>query len=584
MFAHLHCHFLGSYSDSLLDPGRELSCVKEMGQEALAITDHGVIDYCVPFYQGCRRVGLHPVIGCEVYFVEDARKSIEENDPYRNHLILLARDNRGFANLVRMVNRSWLDNSFGEIRGLVDWKLLTEYHEGLIALSACFWGSLPQKYITGGLEEAAKEFQRYFDIFGRDFYPELGRHGIPDEEKANRGLIELSRRFGVTPVVTNDAHYRRPEDWEFHDVIIKTRFGYGTDFELDVRNYYLKSEEEMRALGFPPECYDTTVEIAHRCRVDLDALLPDLEPGTLSPADEVVFGHQQVVIDAAQAIRDVCAAWKIRPDVTGDLLAPVPAGMPLGEACREFPDLRAWLDRNPRIKQAAERIEGIPRVSRPDFGRIVPVSLPRLRDCLPVKRSRGEIIAAYPSPILENFRVPLAPVSALSAIAPGIHARIMKRVSLEDARTKMDRGEAAGAALLLEALLRADPDNLDARYLLADALYSLRRYGPAAAEYGILAESDLAPRLLPRVLTRQGWSYSWLREPEKSIESFEKALRLNGNYGGALYGAGVINYRQGKPVAARAALECFLSLYPEGNKADKARALLGRLNRSGNEH
>lgn len=209
MFAHLHCHFLGSYSDSLLDPGRDLSYIKEMGQKAVAITDHGVLDYCYPFYWSCRRVGLHPVLGCEVYFVDDAAKSIETNDSYRNHLILLARDNDGFRNLVRLVNRSWLENNFGETRGLVDWKLLEEFHDGLIALSGCFWGSLPQKYITGGMEEAEKEFRRYYDIFGRDFYPELGRHEIADEEKANEGLIALSKRFGVPPVVTNDSHYRQ---------------------------------------------------------------------------------------------------------------------------------------------------------------------------------------------------------------------------------------------------------------------------------------------------------------------------------------------------------------------------------------
>lgn len=208
MFTHLHCHFLGSYSDSALDPERDLAWVKEMGQEAIAITDHGVIDYCYPFYQACRRVGLHPVLGCEVYFVGDARRSIEAKDSYRTHLILLARNNRGFENLIKLVNRSWLDNNFGETRGLVDWNLLEEFHEGLVALSACFWGSLPQKYITGGMAAAEREFAKYYDIFGGDFYLELGRHGIADEEKANEGLIALSKRFGVTPVVTNDSHYR----------------------------------------------------------------------------------------------------------------------------------------------------------------------------------------------------------------------------------------------------------------------------------------------------------------------------------------------------------------------------------------
>ena len=577
MFTHLHCHFLGSYSDSLLYSDRDLAYNKKMGQEAVAITDHGVIDYCYPFYWACRRVGLHPVIGCEVYFVEDARRSIEANDAYRNHLILLARDNRGFSNLVKLVNRSWLENNFGETRGLVDWKLLEEFHEGLIALSACFWGSLPQKYITGGIEAAEKEFQRYYDIFGSDFYPELGWHGITDEEKANQGLIELSRRFGVTPVVTNDSHYRLARDWRFHDIVIKTRFGYPTDFTLDVRNYYLKSEEEMRVLGFPPEYYDITREIAKLCRVDLDAVPLDLAAEPIRPEEGVVFGNKLVIIDAVRAVRDVTGAWKIRDKKLDDILSAIPAGMNLPDATRSFSPLKKWLDKHPRIREAALRLDGIPRRSRPDFETVIPVGLPRLRDSLPVKRARGEIMAAYPEWVLKKLGVPLTPVSELTGVVPDFCAWAGQLNIMDQARQRYNDGNFSSAALLLEGIIRINPDDLEAHFLLAEALYLLKRYDKAIAEYEFLEESNYNPWRMPRLLTRKGWAYNWLNRPEEARKSFKRAISLKNDYAPPRYALGILDYRRGRYRRAIESLKVFITLRPEGKQADKARGLLRRM-------
>lgn len=436
MFAHLHSHFLGSYSDSFLDPDRDLAWVKEMGQDAIAITDHGVIDYCYPFFLACRKVGLHPVLGCEVYFVDDARRSIEASDSYRNHLILLARNNRGFENLVKLLNRSWLENNFGETRGLVDWNLLEEFHEGLIVLSACFWGSLPQKYITGGMAVAEKEFARYYDIFGGDFYPELGRHGIDDEEKANEGLIALSKRFGVTPVVTNDSHYRRSRDWQFHDIIIKTRFGYPTDFELDVRNYYLKSEEEMRALGFPAEYYDTTMEIALRCRVDREVFSLDLGEEGFDPEGTAVFNSKPVIIDAHQALRDVTGPWRIRDRELQVILESLPRGMDIAAAGRESPPLAGWLEENPRVREAAGKLVGIPRRSGPDFSTVIDLPFERIREVIPVRRGRGEIFSSYHPGVLKELGVPLRSVDSLSGTSPGFFIRAKQLAMMDEARGK----------------------------------------------------------------------------------------------------------------------------------------------------
>lgn len=423
MFAHLHCHFFGSYSDSLLDPERVAEYLRDAGQRSIALTDHGVVDYAVPFYRSCRAAGIHPVIGCEVYFVDNARHSIERGDTYRNHLVLLAADDRGLANLVRLVNESWLENSFGEVRGLVDWELLEKYHRGLIALSGCFWGSLPRKYVTGGMEEAEAEFRRYYEIFGRDFYPELGRHGIEEEEEANRGLIELARRFGVTPVVTNDAHYRRPEDWEFHDILIKTRFGRATDFALDSREYYLKTEREMLDLGFPPEYCRVSEEIARRCEADPGSLPADFRVEPPDTSAETVFASRREVIDGPRALRHVAAVRKIGAPELEKILDHLPEGITLAAARRSSPALEDWLSRHPGTDQAAEKLEGVPRRIGPDWETVIPVPLDRLRGRLPLRRAGGAVIASCPRRDLEELGVPLRPEGRQAGKARAVPAR-----------------------------------------------------------------------------------------------------------------------------------------------------------------
>ncbi len=577
MFAHLHCHFYGSYSDSLLDPEREPAYLGEMGQESVALTDHGVVDYAYPFSRSCRAAGIHPVIGCEVYFVEDARESIERADSYRNHLVLLARDNEGFSNLVRLVNASWLENNFGEVRGLVDWGLLEKYHRGLIALSACFWGSLPQKYIAAGPVAAEEEFKRYYEIFGRDFYPELGRHGIPDEEKANRGLIELSRRFGVTPVVTNDCHYRRPEDWRYHDVLIKTRFGYATDFTLDSRRYYLKSEQEMLDLGFPPEYCRISEEIARRCRVDLDSLPVDLPVEPPATAEETIFASRAVIIDGPRALRDAAAVFRIGGEELEELLAPLPEGISLDGARRESSLLAGWLDRHPDLSPAAEKLEGVPRRIAPDWETVIPVPLASLRDRLPLRRAGGAVIASCPRAVLEDFGVPLKPTSALFEQVPGLEIRVKELSALGEARGKMAAGDHVTAAVLLEGILQTSPGHLDARIALADACYYLKRYREALEHYRILEESELPPRRLGRVLVRRGWVHNWLGDPESALAAFARARELNPESAPALYGLGMVSRRLGRAEEAREYLQAFLRLRGEGRQAEKARGVLARL-------
>ncbi len=269
----------------------------------------------------------------------------------------------------------------------------------------------------------------------------MGRHGIEEEERANRGLIELSRRFGVTPVVTNDCHYRGPEDWRYHDILIKTRFGSASDFTLDSRRYYLKSEREMLELGFPPEYCRISEEIASRCRVDPASLPLDLAIEPPAAAEETVFASRAVVIDACRALRDVSAVLRLGGRELEEILAPLPEGISLAAARRESPPLSGWLERHPEVLPAAEKLEGVPRKIVPDWETVIPLPLDRLRGFLPLRRAGGAIVASSPRRVLEELGIPLCPASSLFNRVEDLETRVARLSGFGEARGKMAAGE-----------------------------------------------------------------------------------------------------------------------------------------------
>ena len=272
-------------------------------------------------------------------------------------------------------------------------------------------------------------------------------------------------------MVTNDSHYPRGRDWQFHDIIIKTRFGYATDFELDVRNYYLKSEEEMRDLGFPSGYYDMATEIALRCRVGREVFSPDPGEGGFDPEGTVVFSSKQVIIDVHQALKDVTGAWRIQGRGIQAIIDSLPRGMDIGQALRESPPLAGWLEENPRVREAAERLVGIPRRSQPDFSTVIDLPFEKIREVIPVRRARGEIMAAYPPAVLKELGVPLRSVDSLSETAPAFSAWVKQLTLMDEAREKYDDRDYTSSSLLLEGIIKANPDDLEARFLLGEAFY-----------------------------------------------------------------------------------------------------------------
>ena len=272
-FVHLHVHTEYSLLDGACRISGMMDRVRELGQSAIAITDHGVMYGCIDFYKAAKAAGVKPIIGCEVYV---ARRRMSDrvhgidNDPY--HLVLLCENRKGYENLCMLVSEAFTHGFYGKPR--VDLELLEQYHEGLIALSACLAGAIPQYLMEEDFEAAKKYALRLSGIFGPDrFYLELQDHGIEEQRPVNQGVQRLARETGLPLVVTNDAHYLRKEDAQMQDVLLCIQTGKTVDepgrMKFQTEEFYLKSEEELRSL-FPnyDEAFDNTVRIAEMCNLD----------------------------------------------------------------------------------------------------------------------------------------------------------------------------------------------------------------------------------------------------------------------------------------------------------------------------
>ena len=275
VFAHLHVHTEYSLLDGACRMERLLDAAKEMGQTAVAITDHGCMYGVVEFYKAAKKRGIQPILGCEVYVARRTRfDKVHELDGENRHLVLLCENETGYHNLLALVSKAWVEGFYSKPR--VDLDLLREHHEGLIALSACLAGEIPRALTRGDYEGAREAALRYEGIFGRgNFYLELQDHGMAEQKRINPQLIRLSRETGIPLVATNDCHYIAPEDSRMHRVLLCIQTGRTIEdenaMEFGSEEFYFKSEEEMRAL-FPdvPEAADNTVKIAQRCQVELE--------------------------------------------------------------------------------------------------------------------------------------------------------------------------------------------------------------------------------------------------------------------------------------------------------------------------
>ncbi len=276
-FVHLHLHTEFSLLDGACRIDRLVERLKEIGQNAVAITDHGVMYGTIDFYKACKKGGIKPIIGCEVYVAPRGRsrfQKVHEYDAAFTHLVLLCRNEKGYQNLSHLASKAFTEGFY--IKPRIDLDLLREHSEGLIALSACLGGEIPKLLIADQYEQAKQIALEMWDIFGEDgYYLELQDHGIAIQKKVNLGLIRIHEETGIPLVATNDAHYLRREDAQMQDILMCIQTGRTLEdtnrMKFETSEFYVKSQQEMEQL-FPnyPEALENTQKIADLCQVDFE--------------------------------------------------------------------------------------------------------------------------------------------------------------------------------------------------------------------------------------------------------------------------------------------------------------------------
>lgn len=275
-FTHLHVHTEYSLLDGSNKINEYVARVKELGMDSAAITDHGVMFGCIDFYRAAKAAGIKPILGCEVYVAPGSRfdKEIGREEDRYYHLVLLAENQEGYQNLMKIVSAGFVDGFYYKPR--VDLEILEKYHEGIIALSACLAGEVARSITKGFYEESKKAALRYEEIFGKgNFFLELQDHGIPEQHRVNQQLVRMSRETGIELVATNDIHYTYSTDAEAHDILLCVQTGKRLQDEDRMRyeggQYYVKSVEEMAALfPYATQALENTHKIADRCNVEIE--------------------------------------------------------------------------------------------------------------------------------------------------------------------------------------------------------------------------------------------------------------------------------------------------------------------------
>lgn len=275
-FTHLHVHTSYSLLDGAGRIPEMISRCKALGMDAMAITDHGVMYGVIDFYKEAVKQGIRPILGCEIYLTLGSRfdREIGKGEDRYQHLVLLAENNQGYQNLMKLVSLGFTEGYYYKPR--VDLELLERYHEGLIASSACLAGEVARNLSRDDYEEARRAALRYREIFGEDnFFLELQDHGYPEQKKVNAGILRLHQETGIPMIATNDIHYTDAEDAEPHDILLCLQTGKKLSDDDRMRypggQFYIKSEEEMRALfPYAPEAIENTARIAERCHVEIE--------------------------------------------------------------------------------------------------------------------------------------------------------------------------------------------------------------------------------------------------------------------------------------------------------------------------
>ncbi len=274
-FVHLHVHSEYSLLDGACTIKKLIPLVKDMGMDAVALTDHGAMYGTIEFYKLCKDMGVNPIIGCEVYKANGSRfDKVKHNDYNYSHLVLLAENDEGYHNLAKIVTAGFTEGFY--IKPRVDTELLRRYSKGIICLSACLAGDIPKALMTGDTQKANALAEEYIDIFGKDnFFIEIQDHNLPEQKQIMPGLMDIAKKYGLGLVATNDAHYLSKEDAYAQQVLMCIQTNHTIDdpngMRLETEEFYIKTPEQMKEIfSFCPEAIENTVKIANRCNVEFE--------------------------------------------------------------------------------------------------------------------------------------------------------------------------------------------------------------------------------------------------------------------------------------------------------------------------
>lgn len=552
-FVHLHNHVEGSYSDSALPMTAALDRVAALGMPAFGLTDHGEMAMVPAFARAATARGVKPIVGFEAYFVDDAAENIRRRINDRFHLTLIAATPVGYRNLIRICSHSWRDNCLMQKLGLVDWKLLEKNSEGIICLSGCLAGPVGWSILKDRPAEAERYYARFSELFGDRYYLELYEHGMPEEKKAMAGLTEIAARFGRRMVLTNDCHYLDPGDWVLHDTLIKTRFGRPTDFELPWHEYFIKSADQMRALGFPGDACDATLEIAERVTLSASDIAA---AGSDSDAPvEKAFLQKRAPIGFAAAVEKAAGVLKFPRRAQQEAL----------KLSRE--ELR---ERHPEVAKIAERIEALPVKPEPDTTRVA--FAPALSSRVPLRRSEKLVFAMWTEEECRAAGAEIRPVEDFPDLLPlALATRAYVRGLDEYKRRKLDRARTA-----FREALEHDPDFSNARYQLGLVDYYDDKIPEARKSFEEVLRREPDFERLPHLQSYLGWCYFRLSDDNAARAHFTSSLKEK-EIPGSLLGLGLTLERLGAYEEARATLLRLVAIAPDFPRLHTAQRALERL-------
>ncbi|MBP7652644.1 PHP domain-containing protein [Candidatus Dependentiae bacterium] len=347
-------------------------------QPAIAVTDHNLVSLHIKFYNECIKYKVKPIFGCECYFVDDADSNLILNDKNKEHIIIIAKNSTGLANLYKLVSHSRIKYPLKEKTSLVDWKLLELYKSGLIVTNACIYGVVANQIMKNGNYNSRAE--KFLKLFGDDFYFEIGYHYFPDQRYANLKIIELAEQFGRIPIIVNDCHHLSKEDWYIQSMIFRKSFNIkDNSFASETQDSYLKNEKEMIELGYDRKFLTETVLLADKVE-----LINPVKTLTEYSSDSSIIKHESETklgnyclasdlsrISPKESIKISSEYFGIDENEILEISSKIDQHASLAENFESNLELRNYLENNPMVKEAAFKLEGIVTDIIPDFDKVI---------------------------------------------------------------------------------------------------------------------------------------------------------------------------------------------------------------------